>query len=226
MRWVCSSFISTKPSWKINSTQVSIYLSKFSSLRLSLVYSSFRCDPSPTLTYPIRYPSTCTCFVYTRDDPNSSATHVCPTKDTHGPAIEPFLGALTYHKFSIILAGACAVVSTLMICVLVATHAFNYSNRVQQRQVIRIALLIPYVSFFSFLIVWLDGAGEYLVESLDFGCAIALSAFLLLMCDFVLSHPGGFDDLFGAGAESRGAFNGHSPTHIRVCSQCPSSSPR
>jgi hypothetical protein len=103
-----------------------------------------------------------------------------------------------------------------MICILIATHAFNYSNRVQQRQVIRIALLVPYVAFFSFLIVWLDGAGEYLVESLDFGCAIALAAFILLMCDFVLSHPGGFDDLFGAGAEVRGSFNGHSPAALKV----------
>jgi hypothetical protein len=226
MRWVCSSFISTKPSWEINSTQVSIYLSKFlTSTQSRLFVLPPRSEPNVNLPYSL--PFNMHLFrLYPREDPNSSATHVCPTKDTNGPAIEPFLGALTYHKFSIILAGACAVVSTLMICVLVATHAFNYSNRVQQRQVIRIALLIPYVSFFSFLIVWLDGAGEYLVESLDFGCAIALSAFLLLMCDFVLSHPGGFDDLFGAGAESRGAFNGHSPTHIRVCSQCPPSSPR
>jgi hypothetical protein len=128
---------------------------------------------------------------------NSSSKHVCPTKDTTGPNIVPFVGNLTYHQFSTILAGSCAVLSTLIVGVLIAMHALNYSNSVQQRQIIRIALLVPYVAFFSFLIVWRHDAGMYLVESLDFGCAIALSAFLLFMCDLVLSHPGGFDDLFG-----------------------------
>jgi hypothetical protein len=149
-------------------------------------------------------------------DSDSDSKYVCPTKDTGGPAIVPFIGTLTYHQFSIILSGSCALLSTLMISVLIATHASNYLNRVQQRQVIRIALLITWVALFSFLIVWLEGVGEYLVESLDFGRAIALASFLLLMCDFVLSHRGGFDDLFGQGAESRDAFKGKSPTMLKV----------
>jgi hypothetical protein len=153
------------------------------------------------------------------DDASNSTSDskpICPSEDTSGPAIIPFVGSLTYHQFSIILSGSCALLSTLMIGTFIATHAFNYSNRVQQRQIIRIALLIPWVALFSFLIVWLDSIGQYLVESLDAGCAIALSAFLLLMCDFVLSHPGGFDDLFGQGAESKGTLNGQSPLRLRV----------
>ncbi|KAF2030266.1 hypothetical protein EK21DRAFT_112184 [Setomelanomma holmii] len=128
-----------------------------------------------------------------------------------GPDIVPFVSDLTYHQFSVILAGACALLSAIVVSVLIATHALNYSNPVQQRQIIRVMLLIPWVALFSFLVVWRDDAGEYLVESLDFGCSIALSSFLLLMCDFVLSHNGGFDDLFGHGAWTKGAFAGQSP---------------
>ncbi|KAH7411969.1 organic solute transporter Ostalpha-domain-containing protein [Phaeosphaeria sp. MPI-PUGE-AT-0046c] len=136
------------------------------------------------------------------NDSNSTSKHVCPSEDTSGPDIVNLVGNLTYHEIATIVSGACGVLSFIIIGALVGTHAFNYSNPVQQRQTIRIALLVPWVSLFSFLIVWLDGVGEYLELSLDFGCAIALSAFLLFMCDLVLSHPGGFDDLFGAGAQT------------------------
>ena len=148
---------------------------------------------------------------------NSNSNHTCPSKETIGPAIVPFVGDLTYHQFSTTLSGACALLSALIVGVLIVTHAINYSNPVQQRQVIRIVLLIPWVALFSFLIVWRVDAGEYLVESLDFGCSIALSSFLLFMCDLVLSHRGGFDDLFGRHAWSKGAFEGDSPKVLKVC---------
>lgn len=154
------------------------------------------------------------------DDDNSNSTsdssHTCPIENTTGPDIVPFVSNLTFHQFATILSGACAILSALLAAILITLHATNYSNPVQQRQIIRIILLIPWVALFSFLIVWRDDAGEYLVESLDFGCAIALSSFLLLMCDFVLAHHGGFDDLFGQGAQSRGAFNGASPQWLKV----------
>jgi hypothetical protein len=142
-----------------------------------------------------------------------ATNRVCPIENHTGPAIVPFVGNLTYHQFSTILSGACAVLSTLIVLVLIALHATNYSNPVQQRQIIRVALLVPYVSFFSLLIVWLHGAGEYLVESLDFGCAIALSAFLLFMCDLILSHPGGFEQLF---SQSMRDSKKKSPPSLRV----------
>jgi hypothetical protein len=147
-----------------------------------------------------------------KSDEEKAAKRVCPTEDHTGPAIVPFVGNLTYHQFSSILAGACALLSTFIVLVLIVMHAINYSNPVQQRQIIRIALLVPYVAFFSFLIVKLDGAGEYLVESLDFGCAIALSAFLLFMCDLILSHPGGFEQLFNQTSDS----DKKSPPSLRV----------
>lgn len=153
-------------------------------------------------------------------DPNSNhtlTTRVCPSEIIAGPQIVPFVGDFTYHQFATILSGACGIFSTVIVGVLIVLHATNYSNPVQQRQIIRVLLLVPWVSLFCFLIVWLTGAGEYLIESLDFGCAIALSAFLLFMCDLVLSHPTGFDALFGQGAQSRGFLNnGESPKALRV----------
>ncbi|KAF1848863.1 uncharacterized protein K460DRAFT_393833 [Cucurbitaria berberidis CBS 394.84] len=133
----------------------------------------------------------------------NTSKHVCPKEDESGPAIVPFIGNLTYHQFAMILSGTCAAFSALVVALIIAMHAHNYSNPVQQRQIIRIMLLVPWVALFSFLIVWREDAGDYLTESLDFGCSIALASFLLLMCDFVLSHRGGFDDLFGQGAWSK-----------------------
>jgi len=149
------------------------------------------------------------------DDDNGTSKAVCPIEDTTGPDIVPFIGNLTFHSFASILSGACAVASILITFIVIFLHATHYSNPVQQRQVIRIVLLVPWVAFFAFLIVWQAGAGEYLTESLDVGCAVALSAFLLLMCDFVLSNERGFDELFGAGISRGRKFAG--PAWLKVC---------
>ncbi|ENI06331.1 hypothetical protein COCC4DRAFT_135661 [Bipolaris maydis ATCC 48331] len=144
---------------------------------------------------------------------HSSTT--CPEENTQGPEIRYFVGELTFHRFATILAGGCAILSTVIVAVLIGLHAFNYSNPVQQRQVIRIVSLIPWVAIFSFLIVWQDGIGEYLAPSLDFGCAIALSSFLLFMCDLVLAHPGGYESLFGEDARAKGELKAQSPSWLK-----------
>ncbi|KAF2683144.1 hypothetical protein K458DRAFT_341090 [Lentithecium fluviatile CBS 122367] len=149
------------------------------------------------------------------NDNKNSSKAVCPTENTQGPDIVPFVGNLTFHSFASILSGACAAASLLIALTIIALHAINYSNPIQQRQVIRIILLVPWVAIFAFLTVWQSGAGEYLVESLDFGCAIAISAFLLLLCDFVLSNKGSSDELFGEGASRRGQFRGESPVWLK-----------
>ncbi|KAG9185370.1 hypothetical protein G6011_07914 [Alternaria panax] len=140
---------------------------------------------------------------------------ICPIEDTRGPKIVPFVGNLTFQQFATILSGSCAIFSTIIIGILIALHASNYSNPVQQRQIIRIVLLVPWVALFSFLVVWREDVGEYLVHSLDFGCSIALSAFLLFMCDLVLSHREGFDDLFGDGARAKGTLRANSPDWLK-----------
>ncbi|CAA9962633.1 Solute-trans-a domain containing protein [Pyrenophora teres f. maculata] len=136
---------------------------------------------------------------------------ICPAEDTHGPPIVPFIANLTFHQFATIVSAASGILSTIIIATLVILHSLNYSNPVQQRQIIHIISLIPWVSLFSFLVVWHEAAGEYLAPSLDFGCSIALSSFLLFMCDLVLAHREGFDKLFGDGAKARGSMNAKSP---------------
>jgi len=155
--------------------------------------------------------------IATRSDPEQSKdSSTCPVENTLGPPIVPFVGNLTFHQFATILSGACGIISTVIIGTLVILHAFNYSNPVQQRQIIRIISLIPWVALFSFLIVWQEAAGQYLAPSLDLGCSIALSSFLLFMCDLVLAHQEGFDKLFGNGAKANGAMNAQSPSWMKV----------
>ncbi|KAF2630512.1 hypothetical protein BU25DRAFT_259326 [Macroventuria anomochaeta] len=146
---------------------------------------------------------------------DSATSHVCPAENLDSPAIVPIIGKYTFHEVATIVSGACALFSMIICGFIIAGHATNYSFPVQQRQIIRIVLLIPWVALFCFLVVLEEKAGVYLVESLDFGCAIALSAFLLLMCDYILSHPDGFDDLFSAGARSRGALQTKGPAWLK-----------
>jgi hypothetical protein len=154
--------------------------------------------------------------LFNNDEDDSSSASVCPAEDSAGPAIVPFVGDLTFHDFASILSGSCAATAMLVTFTIIFLHATNYSKPVQQRQVIRIILLVPWVALFSFLVVWQSAAGEYLVESLDFGCSIALAAFLLLLCDFVLSNKGGFEDLFGAGASRKGETAAAGPRWLKV----------
>jgi len=93
----------------------------------------------------------------------------------------------------------------------------KYSTPVQQRQIIRIACLVPWVSIISFLSIWLETAGPYIAPALDFGAALALSAFLFLLCDYVLASRYGFNELFGDGALERGQYAGNSPPWLKVC---------
>ncbi|KAF2634309.1 hypothetical protein P280DRAFT_485559 [Massarina eburnea CBS 473.64] len=148
------------------------------------------------------------------DDVKKNKT-VCPIEDQSGPEIVPFVGNYTWHSFATICSGACAILSFLIVFAVIIMHALNFSNPIQQRQIIRILLLVPWAAFFAFLIVWQEGAGEYLVESLDFGCAIALAAFLLLMCDYILASTGGSHELFGATSVKRADGKENSPNWFK-----------
>jgi hypothetical protein len=155
--------------------------------------------------------------LFNKNENKSSSKPVCPAEDTTGPAIVPFVGDSTFHDFASILSGSCAATAILITFFIIFLHASNYSQPVQQRQIIRIILLVPWVALFSFIIVWQSSAGEYLVESLDFGCSIALSAFLLLLCDLVLSNKDGFAELFGAGADPKRGTAAAGPQWLKVC---------
>lgn len=114
-----------------------------------------------------------------------------------------------------ILSGACGAFALVISLYLVFSHAMKYSTPVQQRQIIRIVCLVPWVSIISFLSIWLETAGPYIAPALDFGAALALSAFLLLLCDYVLASRYGFNELFGDGALERGQYAGNSPPWLK-----------
>ncbi|KAF2707854.1 hypothetical protein K504DRAFT_535464 [Pleomassaria siparia CBS 279.74] len=144
-----------------------------------------------------------------------SESHTCPVTKTDGPTIIPLVGGHTFQSFATILSGATGLLSTLIILFLIFQHARHYSSPVQQRQIIRILLLVPWVCFFSFLIVWQIKAGLYLVLALDVGCSFALASFLLLMCDYVLSNQNGFQELFGSGANKNDLYAPNSPVWLK-----------
>lgn len=156
-------------------------------------------------------------FDHDKDDKNAT-DKACPADPTSlaPDQMKPIVGSLMFHEFATILSGACGLATLLIISVAIIRHATNYSNPIQQRQVIRILMLVPWVALFAFLIVWQENVGEYLIESLDFGCSIAISAFLLLLCDFIMSNPGGFDELFGQGASKIAREGVDSPPWLKV----------
>jgi len=153
------------------------------------------------------------------DDDKNDKNITCPIDPSSLPEamIKPIIGNLKFHDFATILSGACGVASLIIISAAIIRHAINFSNPIQQRQVIRILLLVPWVALFCFLIVWQEDSGEYLVPALDFGCSIAISSFLLLLCDFILSNPGGFEELFGPGATKGAPVAMNSPPWFKVC---------
>ena len=152
-----------------------------------------------------------------KSDSESSSNHTCPVEDHSGPPIVPLVGGHTFHSFATILSGACGLLSLLIILVAIFQHAKHYSSPVQQRQIIRILFLVPWVCFFCFLIVWQIKAGLYLEFALDTGCAFALSSFMLLMCDYILEGENGFQDLFGPEASKSDLFAPNSPEWLKVC---------
>ena len=164
-------------------------------------------------------------YLIARSLKDKDSTITCPVENHQGPPIVPLVGSHTFHNFATILSGACGLASLFIILIAIFQHARHYSSPIQQRQIIRILCLVPWVCFFCFLIVWQIKAGAYLELALDTGCAFALASFLLLMCDYVLSNQNGFQELFGPGASKSDLFAPNSPVWLKVCCSGPFLSP-
>ncbi|KAF8523464.1 DUF300-domain-containing protein [Hysterangium stoloniferum] len=95
------------------------------------------------------------------------------------------------HRIGWAIAGGCAVITVLISLYSVATHARNYHNRYEQRQILRI-LYMPaiyaIISFFSFRF-FRDYTYYSLVEVAYE--AVTLSAFMLLLIEYVASTASG-----------------------------------
>ncbi|KAF2802925.1 uncharacterized protein BDZ99DRAFT_468590 [Mytilinidion resinicola] len=126
-----------------------------------------------------------------------SKNHTCPAPDTNGPTIVPLFGSMSFKTFSTVVAGATSIVTILLALTLVLRHATHYTIPKEQRQIIRIGCFLPWVTIFAFLSVAFESKGLYIAPGIDIATALALSSFLLLLCNYVLSNPDGLQDLFG-----------------------------
>ncbi|KAK1763080.1 organic solute transporter Ostalpha-domain-containing protein, partial [Phialemonium atrogriseum] len=111
--------------------------------------------------------------------------HVCPVHDLAENASSPLYGDTSFYDFNKILSGSCATFACGIMLVHIIRHANHLSNPGEQVKIMRIALLIPLNSLFSFLSICYPAAKVYLLPWLDVFQAHALASFFLLMCEFV-----------------------------------------
>jgi len=91
------------------------------------------------------------------------------------------------HKIGWAVAGGCTILTTLISLVTIFQHCRNYTNPRQQRQILRILYMPPVyaiVSFFSYRYFRSYTYYSFIEAAYE---AVTLSAFLLLLIDFVAS---------------------------------------
>ncbi|KAI0338800.1 DUF300-domain-containing protein [Trametopsis cervina] len=91
------------------------------------------------------------------------------------------------HRIGWVIAGACAAATVLISSITVLQHCLHYTNRPQQRQILRVLYMPPVyavISFFSFRF-FRDYTYYDLIETAYE--SVTLSAFLLLLIEFVAS---------------------------------------
>ncbi|KAF8578642.1 hypothetical protein K439DRAFT_1361661 [Ramaria rubella] len=118
---------------------------------------------------------------------------ICPENSFLGPTWDSFwnqvrLPHCTYgdsqHRIGWVVSGGCTILTTLITIYSVFTHARNYHNRDEQRQIMRI-LWMPAVyaiiAFFSY--GFFRSYSYYLVVGAGMHKAVGISAFLLLLVE-------------------------------------------
>ncbi|EFQ32419.1 hypothetical protein CGRA01v4_05840 [Colletotrichum graminicola] len=127
-----------------------------------------------------------------------SAKDACPEISLTENASQPLFGSMSFHTFNMILSGSFAVASCLIIFSLMFLHATHLSKSNEQIKILRISLLIPFWSIFSFLSLCFPTAEVYLHPWLEFVQAICLGTFFLLLCEFVSPSEQHRDVFFAA----------------------------
>ncbi|KAK1585093.1 organic solute transporter Ostalpha-domain-containing protein [Colletotrichum navitas] len=105
---------------------------------------------------------------------------------------------MSFHTFNMILSGSFTAASCLIIFSLMFLHATHLSKSNEQIKILRISLLIPFWSIFSFLSVCFPTAEVYLHPWLEFVQSICLGTFFLLLCEFVSPSARHRDVFFAA----------------------------
>lgn len=123
---------------------------------------------------------------------------------------------MSFHHFSIILAGSCSAFATLVIFVLLYIHAtrlsrpneqikyVRYYSRIRRHsnpldhRIMKIGLLIPFYSILSLLSIAFPKAHVDIAPWLDLVQSVALGSFFLLLCEFVSESPSQREVFFAA----------------------------
>ncbi|KAK1977015.1 organic solute transporter Ostalpha-domain-containing protein [Colletotrichum cereale] len=127
-----------------------------------------------------------------------STKDVCPEISLTENASQPLFGSTSFYTFNMILSGSFAAASCLIIFTLMFLHATHLSKSNEQIKILRISLIIPFWSIFSFLSVCFPTAEVYLHPWLEFVQAICLGTFFLLLCEFVSPSAQHRDVFFAA----------------------------
>ncbi|KAI0690362.1 organic solute transporter Ostalpha-domain-containing protein [Cytidiella melzeri] len=117
---------------------------------------------------------------------NSAAVDQSTFWDSNGIHWDP-------HRIGWVVAGACAAATVAISLVNVLQHCLHYTNRPQQRQILRIIYMPPVyavISFFSYR-YFRDYTYYDLIETAYE--SVTLSAFLMLLIEFVASTASGND---------------------------------
>ncbi|XP_006456404.1 hypothetical protein AGABI2DRAFT_228341 [Agaricus bisporus var. bisporus H97] len=97
----------------------------------------------------------------------------------------------TTHRIGWAIAGGCAVLTVLISTISVLSHCRNYTNRSQQRQILRILYMPPVYGTISFVSYRFFRDYTYYSFIQSVYEAIGLSAFLLLLISYVAATAAG-----------------------------------
>ncbi|RDB25344.1 hypothetical protein Hypma_007883 [Hypsizygus marmoreus] len=113
----------------------------------------------------------------------------CPSDNTNAIDQSSFWGPngvnWDTHRIGLAVAGSCTLVTIIISSISILLHARSYTNPRQQRQILRILFMPPIYSFISFLSYRFFRAYTYYSLIQVVYEAITLSAFLLLLIEFV-----------------------------------------
>ncbi|KAK1840544.1 DUF300 domain-containing protein [Colletotrichum chrysophilum] len=129
---------------------------------------------------------------------NKTDNDVCPIQSLDENASQPFIGTMSFYKFNMILSGSFTAAACLIIFVFMFLHATHLSKSNEQIKILRISLIIPFWSIFSFLSICFPAAQVYLHPWLEFVQSICLGTFFLLLCEFVSPSEQHRDVFFAA----------------------------
>lgn len=117
-----------------------------------------------------------------RSSGTSSSTCQLPTPLVPIPT-EPIAGSMDFYHVNVIVSGALAIFSTLVVSALMWRHATNMSRPREQIYVIRICLLLPIFAIVLWVGVYIPQAYVYVYSVIVICEPVTLTCFYLFICE-------------------------------------------